>query len=110
MVHIYFSKTDRSIRGHEGTDGYVKVQLYPIFNLGARWGGCLTPLPGRFTAGAEARHQLCRRLGGPRGRLEFKPRTVQCVASRRTDYAIPSVHSTINNLVGLYYMFYIVIP
>jgi hypothetical protein len=46
------------------------------------------------------RYPLCRRLGGPQGRsgrvlkislqLVFDPRTVQLVASRYTDYAIPA--------------------
>jgi hypothetical protein len=31
----------------------VDVQLYYFFNLGARWGGCLTPRPGRFTSGKD---------------------------------------------------------
>ena len=46
------------------------------------------------------RYPLCRRLGGPQGRSEqvrkilppprFDPRTVQPVAHRYTDYAIPA--------------------
>ena len=31
--------------------GGVEVELYSFFNLGARWGGWLTPRPGRFTLG-----------------------------------------------------------
>ena len=39
-----------------------------FFNLGARWGGCSTPRPGRFTPGKETRYPLYRRLSGPQGR------------------------------------------
>jgi hypothetical protein len=56
--------------------------------------------PGRFTPGKETRYPLYRRLGGPQGRSGrlpkispppgFDPRTVQPVASRYTDYAIPA--------------------
>ena len=34
--------------GHEGPEG-VEVYLYSFFKLGARWGGCSTSRPGRFT-------------------------------------------------------------
>jgi hypothetical protein len=58
------------------------------------------PRPGRFTPGKETRYPFYRRLGGPQGRSGrvrkispprgFDPRTVQPVASRYTDYAIPA--------------------
>ena len=38
-----------------------------LFNLGARWGGWLTPHPRRFTPGKETRYPLYRRLDGPQG-------------------------------------------
>ena len=51
---------------------------------------------GRFTPGKETRYPLYRRLGGS-GRVRrispppgFEPRTVQQVASRYTDWAIPA--------------------
>jgi hypothetical protein len=60
--------------------------------------GWLTPRPGRFNPGKETRYPLYRRLGGPQsrsGRVRktlpppvFDPRTVQPVASRRTDRAV----------------------
>jgi hypothetical protein len=63
-------------------------------------GGWSTPRAGRFTPGKETRYPFYRRLGGPQGRfgrlrkisppLGFDPRTVQPVASRYTDYAIPA--------------------
>jgi len=34
---------------HEDPEGGVEVYLFSFFNLGARWGGCSTPRPGRFT-------------------------------------------------------------
>jgi hypothetical protein len=59
-----------------------------------------TPLPGRSTSEKEKWHPLYRRLGGHKGRSGwvrvispppgFEPRTVQPVASRYTDCAIPS--------------------
>ena len=77
-----------------------EVQLYFSFYLGDRRGGWLTPRPGRFTRGKETRYPLYRRLGRPQGRSGqvrkisppsgFNPRTVQPVASRYTDWAIPA--------------------
>jgi len=62
-------------------------------------GECSTPRTGRFTSGKEIRYSLYRRLGKPQGRSGrvrkispppvFDPRTVQPVASRYTDCAIP---------------------
>ena len=58
------------------------------------------PRPGCFTPGKETWYSLCRRLGGLQGRSGrlrkispppgFDPRTVQPVASRYTDWAIPA--------------------
>ena len=62
-------------------------------------GGWSTPRPGRFTPGKGTWYPLCRRLGEPQDRSKhvqktssppgFDPRTVQPVASRYTDCAIP---------------------
>jgi hypothetical protein len=92
--------------GHEGQQGE--------FNLAARWGGWLTPRPGRFSPGKETRYPLYRRLCGPQGRsgrvrkisppLEFDPRTVQPVASHCTVWTIPArrnVQFHLLNCVGL---------
>jgi len=59
----------------------------------------------------KARYTLYRRLGGPQGRsgqvrkisplFEFDPRTVQPIASRYTDYALPAPERQ------LYYSLYI---
>jgi hypothetical protein len=65
----------------------------------------LAPRPSRFTPAKEPRYPLYRRLGGPQGRSGrlrkispppgFDPPTVQPVASRYTDYAIPGhIYST----------------
>ena len=66
-------------------------------------GGWSTPRPGRFTHGKEIRYPLYRRLFRPQGRFGrlrktssqsgFDPRTVQPVASRYSDYAIPALPS-----------------
>jgi hypothetical protein len=77
------------ITGHEGHCGGAVDR-----------GGWLTPSPGRFTSGKETRYPLYRWMGGPRSRYgrvreisprpKFEPRTVQPVASRYTDWAIPA--------------------
>ena len=58
-------------------------------------GGWSQARPRRFTAGKKSRYPLYRGLGGPQGRKispppGYKPRTVQPVASRYTDWAIPA--------------------
>jgi hypothetical protein len=68
--------------------------------LGTRWGEWSTPDPGRFIRGKETRYPLYRNLDGPQGRSRqvrkilpppgFHHRTVQPVASRYTDWAIPA--------------------
>ena len=82
-------------RRHRGGTG---IQLYSFFNLGARGAGWPTPRPAALPPG-KTRYPLCRRLGGPQGQCErvrkfwpsrgFDPRTVQPVASRYIDWAIP---------------------
>ena len=71
-----------------------------------------TPRTGRFTPGKVTRYPLYGRLGGPQGRSGrvrkislppgFDLRTVQPVASRYTDCAIPalSVKSTRPKYIG----------
>ena len=66
-----------------------------FFNFGPRWGGWLTPLPGLFTPGNEARYPSYRRLGGTQGLCGqvrkispppgFDRRTIKPIASRYTD-------------------------
>ena len=43
----------------------VEVELYSFFNLGARWGRCSRPLPGRLTPGEDP---VPIGLGGPHSR------------------------------------------
>jgi hypothetical protein len=79
--------------------GGLEANLYSFFNLGAREGGWSTPRPGRLTPRKDP-VPINRRLGGPQGRSGwvrkispppgFDPRTVQPVASRYTDCAIPT--------------------
>jgi hypothetical protein len=86
------------------TLGVVEVQLYSFFNPGARRNGWSTPRPGRFTPRNMNRYPPNRRLGGPQGLSGwvrkispppgFSSRTIQPVASRYTDWAIPAVNYT----------------
>jgi len=86
--------------GPRRPSGGVEVWLYSFFNLGAKWCGWSTSRPGRLTPG-NPRFPLYRRLGGPQGRSGrvrkislpsgFDPRTVQPLASRYTDCAIPAL-------------------
>ena len=48
--------------------GEVEMSLYSFFSLGARWGGSLTPPPGRFSP-EMARFSVHVRAGGPQGRV-----------------------------------------
>ena len=78
-----------------------RSQLYSFFNLCTRWGGWLTPRPGRFTPGNDA-VPIVQETGWAPGpvcscavnlastRIRSPDRTVQPVASRCTDYAIPA--------------------
>ena len=59
-VKFGLEHTVKAQRGSRGTT--------VLLDLGARWGGWLTPRPGRFTPGKETRYPLYRRLGGPQGR------------------------------------------
>ena len=90
--------------GHEGPDG---EQMYsstlPSTSAldGGRWS---TPLPGRFTPGERPGTHCIGDWVGPRAGLDrcgksrpppvLDPRTVQPVASRYTDWAIPASQKT----------------
>jgi hypothetical protein len=69
----------------------AQIQLYSFFKLGARWGGWLTPRPGRFYPPVPIL-QDDGWVSGPVSTGEeipptgFDPRTVQPLASRYTDY------------------------
>ena len=90
-------------RGRRG----IALLLYSFLNLNARWGGWLTPHPGRYFTRKKTQYSLYRRLCGPQGRSGrvrkissppgFDPRTVLCVASRYNDYAIPAHNNNNNN-------------
>jgi hypothetical protein len=85
---------------HECPEGEQRYSSILSLTLALDEGGWSTPRPGRFTPGKETRYPLYRRLDGSQGRfgrvrktsppLGFDPRTVQPVASRYTDYAIPA--------------------
>jgi hypothetical protein len=80
--------------------GRVDVWLYPFVSIGDRRSRVASSTPRPLYLQKKTRYALCRRLGGPQGRSErvwkisplpgFGPRTVQPVASRCTDYAIPA--------------------
>jgi hypothetical protein len=76
-------------------------------------GGWLASRPGCFTPWKETRYPLYRRLGGPQGRSgrvpkilpppRFDPGTVQPVASRYTDSAIPA-HKRVCSLLKIKFL------
>jgi hypothetical protein len=68
-------------------------------------------IPGRFNHGKVTRYPLYSRMGRPQGRSEqmrkislpsvFDPRTVDPVARRYTDWAIPAhTQETVHHLIG----------
>jgi hypothetical protein len=78
--------------GQEGPEGGVEVELYPFFNLGARWGGRSTPRPARFNPGKDP-VTIVLQTGWAPGPVwtgeenpptGYDPRTVQPVASHYT--------------------------
>ena len=54
---------------HEGSEGEYRYNSTLSLTSALDGGGSLTPRPGKFTSGKETRYPLCRRLGGPQGRL-----------------------------------------
>jgi hypothetical protein len=76
----------------------------PFLDHDTRKGEGSASRPGRSLPRGKTRHPLCRRLGGPQGRSgqvrkislppRFDPRTVQRVASRYTDCAIPPTNTS----------------
>jgi hypothetical protein len=95
------------IIGHEGPEGEQRYSSTLSLTSEIDGGEGSTPRPGHFTPGKENR----RRLGEPQGRPgqvrkisrppAFDPRTVQPVASRHTDYVIPT-HSTQKRMRNAY--------
>jgi hypothetical protein len=86
--------------GHEGPEvkqRYSSTLSVTSSLVGGEW---ITPRPGPFTPGTEIRYPFYMRLGGPQGQSGrvrkvsaqpgFDPRTVQPLASRYTDWAIPA--------------------
>jgi hypothetical protein len=90
--------------GHEGLEREWRYSSTLSLTSALDGGGWSTPRPGCFTPGKETRYSLYRRLDGPQGRSElvrkillppgFDPLTVYPVASRYTDYSIPSYSYT----------------
>ena len=82
--------------------GEVEVYLYSFFNLAGKWGGLSTPRPDRFPLQWPYIHCIWGWVD-PRASLDWWgrscphwdsiPQTVQPVATRCTDYAIPTHQS-----------------
>ena len=100
---IYKSKGEVHPRtGHEGSWREQRYSSTLSLTSALERGGWSTQPLGLFTLGKEAQCPLCRKLGGPQNRsgwvrkitppLGFDSRTVQPVASRYTDYAIPTLY------------------
>ena len=82
---------------HEGPKGEKRHNLSPSLTSAVDGGGWSAPRPGRFTPRKDNRYPLYRRLGGSHSRCikilpppGFDPRTVQPVACRYTNWAIPA--------------------
>jgi hypothetical protein len=83
----------------EGEKKYSSRPTLPLTSA-IYWDGWLTPRPGHFTPGKEIRYPFYSNFCGPRNRsgrlgkilspLGFEARTVQQVARRYTDGAIPT--------------------
>jgi hypothetical protein len=86
--------------GHESPEGERMYSSTLSLSLALDEFGWLAPRPGRFTPPGKTRYPLYRRLGGPQGQYGqvwkislqpgLDPRTLQPVASRYTDWAIPA--------------------
>jgi hypothetical protein len=86
---------EHTTMAQKGSRGIVLLYLTSALD----GGGWLTPCPGRFTPGKDTHYALYRRICGSQsqpGRVKkilsltgFDSRTVQHVATRYTDYAIP---------------------
>jgi hypothetical protein len=96
-IHKYIQSKKGKVRNRTGNEGPVSsLSLNSALDRG-EW---LMPRPGRFTPAKESRYPLYRRLSGPQGQSGwvriispppgFDPPTVQLVASRYTDCAIPA--------------------
>jgi len=91
--------------GHEGPEGSRGIALL-FHDLGPGWDWVVHAMPlATLPPRKETQYPLYRKLGGPQGRsgqlrkistqLGFDLQTVQLVASRHTDYAIPAPNKSI---------------
>jgi hypothetical protein len=90
-------------QGKQGKGKVIPLQAWSGLEGGKRYSSTLS-LPRRYKGvggqhhapaalhPGKTRDPLYRRLGGPQGRSGFDPRTVQPVAIRYTDWAIPAHH------------------
>ena len=109
QVHWHSSSKVRPRTGHEGPEGEQRYSS--TLSLTSALDGCgwSTPRLGRFTprkdpvptvrvGGPHSRSGRVRKISPPKG---FDSRTVQPVASRYTDCAIPALHSSSNKFIEL---------
>ena len=89
--------------GHEGPEGEQMYSSTLPLNFALEGGGWSMPHPGRFTPPCERPHCIGGWVG-PRARRRksrpppvFDPRTIQPIASRYTDCAIPTPSSSLMN-------------
>jgi hypothetical protein len=93
--------------GHEGREGEYTYSSTLSLTSTLDRGGWSTPHLSRFTAGKETQYPLHRKLGGHKDRSGlvriislppgFDPQTVQPIASRYTDCALPA-HKQYNSV------------
>ena len=102
LIKLYFYAKakftlEQATKAQRGSRGIDSSTLF--LTLAVDWGRWSTPHPSCFTLG-KTQYLLYRRLGGSQSRSRqvwkisppkgFDPRTVQPVASRNTNYAIPA--------------------
>ena len=93
---------------HESLEGEKRYSSTLSITSALDGSGWSTPRPSLFTPGKKTQCLLYRRLGGPQGQSGqvrkmsplpgFDSRTVQPVASRYTDFAIPA-HNVYHNTI-----------
>jgi hypothetical protein len=95
-IYIYIKRDSNPVVGLNRPRGWIEIQLYPFFDLGARM-GCGQHHTSAALPPEKKRYLFYRRLGGPQGRSRllrkisplpgFVSRTVQSIASHYTDWA-----------------------
>jgi hypothetical protein len=98
---LYHTRNPTNNNAHKDLKTNINIhKIYSFFNLGARWGRVTNATLRSLYSRGKTRYPLYRRAGGLQsrsGRVQktspppgFDPRTVNRVASRYTDWAIPA--------------------